>query len=70
MNRTTCVIKFIKMILGIPFEMPKKRDFEIKPKMGNQNVVQMDFKSFRKSKVVQEQAIAASNTNKCVANAR
>ena len=55
--------KLIKMLLGIPSDMPKERTFEITPKMVNSSVVRMDLKSFRKSKVVQEQVCAASSVN-------
>ncbi|CAH7196029.1 conserved hypothetical protein [Vibrio crassostreae] len=51
--------KLIKMLLGIPSEVPKTKKFQITPKMVNSNVVRMDMTSFRNSSVVQDQAKAA-----------
>ncbi len=58
--------KLISVLLGIPSDAPKKRKFEIKPKMVTPTVVRMDVKSFRKSKAVKEQAEAASKAKKQV----
>ncbi|MGR5311975.1 hypothetical protein C5F64_15630 [Photobacterium damselae subsp. damselae] len=60
MDRAISVIKIIKMLLGIPSDLPKARKFEIQPKMDTPNVVRMDIKSFRRSKAVREQVIEAS----------
>jgi len=56
--------KLIRMILGVDVTTPKKRDFEITPKMVNPNVIRMDLSSFRKSDEVVAQAEAAEDNYK------
>lgn len=50
----------IRMFFGIPpVDNSKKKNFEIKCKMINPDVVRMDMKSFRESLIVRQQVIAA-----------
>ncbi len=57
-----------RMILGLPKAKGKSKTehYKIKPKMVTPDLVRMDYKSFRASKQVQAQAVAAKNSVKAV----